>query len=261
VSSELPSRDFTALPPPPSGALVAVREGRGIRRRRRLVEAGAAAASLGLALGVLAAAGTGTTHARDELVPAVLPTSQASPTIAPADPPEASLPGPRRTPSTPPLVREYRTAPPPSTPSTSSGPSATVCGPAVEGSHTGDVQPTTDWCEGVAADTSARGHDLTIRVCRGQTAGRLTFAHTLEAELEVLSGETTVWRWSTGHPDVVQRHTLEVAAGACWSWTAAWTDVDARGARLRPGTYTLRVSSRADEVHALMPRTKSFEIR
>ena len=69
-----------------------------------------------------------------------------------------------------------------------------------------------------------------------------------------------VWRWSTGHPTSHQPHALTTPAGACWTWTAPWTDVDAAGRPLAAGTYTLTVTSRASEVADLPDETGTFRV-
>jgi hypothetical protein len=299
MSHELPSRAFTPLPPPPAGALDAVHGGRGIRRRRRITGAGAAAASLVLLAGVVAANGTGSNHAEDQLIPARKPTSAALPTPASAVAPPGTSPvtGPGNTQAVPPgsagaggavastgpapatraegdkaanrtsptgyrtptLRRTYRPAPPPS-PSTQQGPGGRLCGASYNDSQN-QTALTTDWCLTPIATASTRGHDLTVEVCRDTTGpGRLTFSRQQEVDLTVTSGNRIVWQWSRDQPNAAGKHTLDAAADGCWSWTAPWTDVDAGGRRLAGGSYTLIVTSSAAELQALGPKRTTFSI-
>jgi hypothetical protein len=287
MTDPLPRRDFTHLPPPPEGPTGAVRGGRAIRRRRRAAGGGAAALSMALVAGVVIATGSGTNHASDQLVPAV-PTlrhltstpgpqdrdrAQAAPTAGATRPVAA---GPQATPTTtaapgrpspaattrsggtsasgyrtPPLTRTYA-APIPT--------GARFC----EASVTTDSQGTRkriDWCITPKVTTSATGHDLTVVVCRDQTTdSTLSFGRSLEADLAVVHNGRTVWRWSAGHPSVQQAHALSTPAGACWSWTTAWTDVDGTGRALPSGSYDLVVVSLADQVAELPDERTTFRI-
>jgi hypothetical protein len=296
---DLPVRPFTALAPPPAGAVVAVRAGRSIRRRRRLTGAGAAAASVVLVAGVVAASGGGSTHAEDQLVPAHNPKAASAspepaavrrrggagaPTAGPAPAARAdALPGtlagappaagtsdsgkntgsgqaPQRGYRTPPLRRTYLPAPPQSAPNTQQGPGGRICSVAYDDSGRGGAV-TTDWCLTPHVTSTAHGHDLTIEVCRDSTGpGQLTFSRQSEVDLAVLAGSKTVWRWSVGQPDAAQPHSLQTAADSCWSWTAPWTDVNAAGRALPRGSYTLAVTSAAGELQALHAQTTAFSI-
>jgi hypothetical protein len=285
---DLPTRPFTALAPPPAGALVAVRAGRGIRRRRRLAEAGAAAASVALVAGVVAATGAGSTHAQDQLVPAhgtaATPApsspprdvtrastgnaagvqsdaSRPHPAAAPAPGHPAGAPQPESAPQnsgssksyrTPALRRAYAPPPPP--------PDPRFCEMSVA-DDPGGTHKRVDWC--ITADIAATdaGHDLALTVCRDRTTdAALTFGTTREADLVVSRAGRVVWRWSTGHTAATRPHALASPAGACWSWTAPWTDVDSSGRPLPSGRYDLGVTSLAKEVADLPNASAAFAI-
>jgi hypothetical protein len=295
MTDQLPNRGFTPLPPPPGGAAAAVRGGRGIRRKRRLAGAGAAAASVALLAGVLVATGSGGPHASDVLVPAdpgvptvsaetqpgsddatqgslVAPGARPSPTAAARpSPKDAPRPGPdRASPAatrqpttsgyrTPNLVRRYHAAPAPT-----GGPSGRICGGSSSGDTNGGFEQGYGFCVDAYAVSTARGHDLILEVCRDSTGpGSLRFARELEAELvvhDVLDKDRSVWRWSSGHSNAEDVHGLKVETSACWTWTAAWTNVDARGRELEPGRYEVAVKSTADQLRGMPEQRASFQI-
>jgi hypothetical protein len=108
---------------------------------------------------------------------------------------------------------------------------------------------------------TARGHDLSLVVCRDSTGpGQLHYTRRREADLVVLSAGKPVWQWSAGHEDVADQHVLSVDAEGCWTWTAPWTDVDGRGRGLEPGDYTLAVSTPASELRAFDGQEVAFSI-
>jgi hypothetical protein len=123
------------------------------------------------------------------------------------------------------------------------------------------VDASNDWCYTAQVTKTAAGHDLSVQVCRDSTgAAQLHYARRLEADLTVVYGTHTVWRWSTGHADAQEPHVLDVAADACWTWTARWTDVDSNGDALPRGDYTLSVSSPATELRAFASPSTRFSI-
>jgi len=280
VTTGLPEREFHELAPPEGGAL-AVRREAGRRRRRRAVLTSAGTA-VGLLAGVLLLQGSGQ-PGRESLRVTDLPTSDpsASPaSLASPEPsagttraagpgssaaPQAGQPVPSATadprhPSTPAtvpyrspeLVREYRDRAVTGTVSVCSGSSSTT--------GDGGLQSTVNWCQSAVAAPTARGHDLVGELCRdGSSDATLTFPRQQEVELLVRRADgTVVWRWSTGHSDAPDGHTLGVARDHCWSWTAPWTDVDDDGRPLPEGTYQLVVRSRADELRGAPEATVTF---
>lgn len=297
MPDDLPTRPFTALPPPPAGATAAVRQGRVIRRRRQLAGAGAAAASMAVVAGVLVAVGGSTPHAADELVPAgptrptvstetqpgsdesatgsltlasprpspsaaarPSPTSTRATAAGPSQATSARSPAPSRGYRTPNLIRRYHAAPP-----QTGGPSGRICGGGSEAGGNGSISNGYGFCvDGYAVSTS-RGHDLILEVCRDSTGpGSLRFPRELEAELvvhDVLDKDRVVWRWSTGHANDDDVHVLKLETSACWTWTAPWTDVDARGRRLEPSDYAVAVKSAADQLRGMPEQRASFRIR
>jgi hypothetical protein len=287
MPDHLPHRAFTQLPPPPAGSSTAVRRGRALRRRRRLAGTGAAAVSMALVAGVVIASGPGSDHASDQLIPArpdVRPAT-AAPTSVPGQrshavsPPGAGQPGapapaptataaggsarPRSATTPQPTARPqgaYRTPPLTRSYAAPSPTDARIC----EASVTTDGQGTRkriDWCITPKVTQTDAGHDLSVVVCRDRTAdSTLTFGRNLEADLAIEHGGKTVWRWSAGHPSVQQTHALSTPAGGCWSWTAAWTDVDHAGRPLPVGSYDLVVVSLADQVSELPEERTTFRI-
>ncbi|MBK5306766.1 MAG: hypothetical protein JJD92_08790 [Frankiaceae bacterium] len=298
MTDDLPTRPFTALPPPPAGATAAVRGGRGIRRRRRLTELGAAAASMAVVAGVLVAAGSGSPHASDELVPAgpgntsrssvdsstesengapgSLTVTTARPTPTGTAQPRAtsttSGQAPRATASptaragtstggylTPNLVRRYHPAPP-----QTGGPSGRICGGGGDGNTNGELNSGYGFCVDAYATRTPRGHDLVLEVCRDSTGpGSLHFTRELEAELvvhDVLDQDRVVWRWSPGHANDEDAHVLKVETSGCWTWTAQWTDVDSRGRELETGKYEVAVDSTAEQLRAQPEQRAAFTI-
>ncbi|MDT7572739.1 MAG: hypothetical protein QOE05_2913 [Actinomycetota bacterium] len=295
MTDHLPGRRFTPLPPPPAGAATAVRDGRGIRRRRRLAGAGAAAASVVLVAGVALAASGASTHAKDELVPAdpdvpslsietppdsddrtadalTVSTARPSPTAAARPSPSSAAgtrpagPSPAATRHattsgyrTPTLIRRYRAAATPT-----GGPSGRICSGGGEGDTNGNLSNGYGFCVAGYAVTTARGHDLILEVCRDSTGpGSLRFPRELEADLVVhdtSDRDRAVWRWSTGHPNDEDVHVLKLETSACWTWTAPWTDVDARGRQLDPGSYAVAVSSPADQLRGIAEQRAAFRI-
>ena len=288
MTDQLPRRPFTHLPPPPAGPAAAVRAGRAIRRRRRVAGTSAAALSMALVAGVVIASGSGSNHASDQLVPAApnrlhatsapvaathpQPTRlapggladhlgvAATPAKTPADdtsarPAAAATAGPSAGPGTsyrtPPLTRTYQ-------PPVPSG--ARLCSATLTTDSQG-TRKRIDWCIEVAVTATHAGHDLRMTVCRDQTTdSALSFPRSLEADLAVVQGNRTVWRWSVGHPAAEQAHALSTPAGACWSWTSAWTDVDGSGRPLASGSYDLIGSSLATQVSELPDQRTTFRI-
>ena len=291
-------RGFVPLPPPPGGMSRALRDGRRLRLRRRIVGTSVAAAVMAVAAGTFAATASSGPGATDQLIPAVAP--QTTPTAAPAAGlrdrgatagvrPSATpagraaagtatlgarttgssssttrpSAGPTEAPAAPAssyrapnLLRSYRP------PAPSQGPNPSICSGAFSGGRSG-VDAASNWCFRAQVTPTARGHDLSVQVCRDSAgAGQLHFSRRLEVDLVVTAGTGTqsVWRWSTGHPDAAQAHVLDVAAEACWTWTAPWTDVDRDGDALPSGDYTLSVSAQAPELRAFSAPRVTFSI-
>lgn len=288
MTDQLPRRPFTHLPPPPDGPATAVRVGRAIRRRRRVAGTSAAALSMALVAGVVIAAGSGSDHASDQLVPAVPHRHNAtSATVAPTQPPSTRLgpagiadqPGvvaaPAKTPAEATSARPAAAA----TAGPAAGPGAgyrtprlrrTYQPPVPSGARLCTASVTTDgqgtrkridWCIEVTVAATDAGHNLTVTVCRDQTTdSALSFPSNLEADLAVVRGNRTVWRWSVGHATAAQAHALSTPAGACWSWTSAWTDVDGSGRPLASGSYDLIGSSLATQLTELPNQRTTFRI-
>ncbi len=278
MTTDWPLRPFLELPPPESGSAVVRREAR--RRRRRAATTSALVAVLVLAGGVALAwpdgpAGRDTLRVTDS-PPQVAPTSSAptaspgetSASATPSDQPSASavrrpVADPRATVTadaprarayrTPDLARTYTAA--------STGTDTRLCTGSASGSA-GGVTATIDWCLDAVVRGTGVGHDLVAEVCRDATSdSRLTFETGREVELTVQDGSgRTVWTWSVGHEATPDPHTLPVARGHCWVWTAAWTDVDAHGRRLPPGPYQLTVEPLAKEVEGAPAATASFRV-
>jgi hypothetical protein len=295
--TELPRRPFTELSPPPSGGAHAVRRGRRLRRRRNLAGAGAAVGSL-VAMAVSALLiQAHADSASDVLIPArpspgrtatAVSRPATAPRLAPTPgvPLPATAPGPLAATSgataggsaqgtapravgsgnahptarpakpsyrTPDLVRRY--TPPPA------APGARLCGDAVSGTGT-TVQRAPDWCTAAIATKTSSGHQLSIEVCSDSAGGGpLHFDRRREAELVVRDSSGVLWRWSVGHPDGPSVHALNTEPNACWTWTAAWTDVDSSGKRLDPGRYTLEVASQARELRTVAVSTTTLQVR
>jgi hypothetical protein len=288
----LPRRPYVELVAPPDGASTAVRGGRRIRRRRRLAGAGAAVVSVAVVAGVVTGLAGGANNATDQLIPAVAPSEAAvaSPatssvparaTTALRPKPEAAAgtkgvpaivapgaragqaghstaqgnrasAGPSSGYSSPALRRSYE--PPIPT-------GARVCSASYTAGVPGQTHKRIDWCVTATSVASQRGHDLTMRVCRDQTTdATLSFAKDQEADLEVRHAGRVVWRWSTGRTATSNAHALATPAGACWVWTAPWTDVDATGRPLGSGSYDLVVTSRADQLADLPTATTTFKV-
>ena len=158
----------------------------------------------------------------------------------------AADPGGYRTPD---LVRRYRPAPP-----QTGAPAGRICSGSSEGS-TGGVTNGTGYCvTGVVTET-ARGHDLVVEICRDSTGpGRLRFPRELEVDLvvhEPADKDRAVWQWAAGRTNELDAHALDLETSACWTWTAAWTDVDRAGKPLAEGEYELQVAGHATEVRSV----------
>ena len=295
--TDLPRRTFTELSPPPAGPADAVRGGRRLRRRRNLAGAGAAAASLVVVAVSALVVQAHANSASDVLIPAHpspgrTATAGRDPSTAPrlAPTPEVPLPAtapgpqaaaaratagstaqgtarsavgpgnahPTARPAKPPyrspdLVRRY--TPPPA------APGARLCGDAVSGTGT-TVQRAPDWCTTAIATETSSGHELSLEVCSDSAGGGpLHFDRRREAELVVRDSSGVLWRWSLGHPDASSVHALSTEPNACWTWTAAWTDVDSSGQRLDPGRYTLEVASQARELRTVAASTTTLQVR
>jgi hypothetical protein len=245
--------------------------------------------------GVLVATGNSGPHASDVLVPAdsglpsvsaesepgsdegtsgALTVTTARPSPSPAARPSPSnqttTPAGNATPAatrpattsgyrTPDLVRRYHPAP-----AQTGGPSGRICGGGGEGDTNGNLNNGYGFCVDGYAAVTPRGHDLILEVCRDSTGpGSLRFPRELEAELVVhdtLDKDRIVWRWSTGHGNDEDVHVLKLETSACWTWTAAWTDVDARGRALEPGRYEVAVTSSADQLHGMPEQRAAFQI-
>ena len=266
--SDLPRRPFTPLTAPDGGADAAVVAGRRRRQRRRAVGVGLTTVAA-VAVGVVLAPGGGSPGAARLVTasPSTTPSASSSPAPSATVSAVSTTPSPAAgdrsaSPSAPhgspamtaaataaaatsyragPLVRSY-------VPPVPAG--GRVCGPDVAG--TGDnVQSHLGWC--VHADVTARGagHDLAVVVCRDQTTDAgLHLPAGLPAELTVSAGSQVVWRWSPGQPPE-PAEVLATAAGACWTWTTAWTDVDGAGRPLPDGDYTLVGTTHANELAQL----------
>ena len=296
MTDQLPRPGFAPLPPPPGGMARALRDGRRLRLRRRVLGTSAVAAVLAVVAGTFAATASSGPGATDQLIPAVVPPTTATaspaasypaqgagaaaarPAATPAGRPPAVTAGgtgsslspshatpaaasPRATTTalqatyrTPDLLRSYRTAAP------AQGPNPSICSSAVSGGGSG-FDASSDWCLAAKVTTTSRGHDLSVQVCRDSAGpAQLHFSRRLEVDLVVLAGTRPVWRWSTGHADAAQAHALDVAADACWTWTAPWTDVDGRGSALPSGDYTLSVTTQATELRAYDAKQATFSI-
>jgi hypothetical protein len=304
VAEPFPTPSFRELPAPPGGASLAVRGGRRLRLRRRLAGAGAALASAALVAGTLAAVGSGTNGASDELVPAdpppVVPSTSAGPPrvgattaprgkapllpsalpLAPGGSAEAPArvtepdPKPERPATDPPpdvvyrtpdVVRRYTPAPPEPAPGPSRGPAPRVCGGSSDGTGSGELNTGYGFCPLAYAPATEQGHDLVLEICRDSTGpGSLHFSRLHEVELVVRDAqnpERVVWRWSTGHADASRPHVLETETSACWTWTVAWTDVDARGRQLEAGRYELAATTTARELGGHPTQVVAFAVR
>jgi hypothetical protein len=179
-------------------------------------------------------------------------TAQRSPTARPASPPADGSRSSHPTSYATPALRRSYTAPDPT--------GARICGAQVTDGDSG-THKRIDWCLTATAARSSAGHDLSIAVCRDQTGdATLSFAGSREADLVVVRNGRVVWRWSAGHPSKDQPHTLATPAGACWTWTTPWTDVDAAGRPLPRGSYSLQVTSLAHEVADLPDETSTFTV-
>lgn len=283
MTTGLPAREFHQLAAPEGGALAVRREARRRQRRRAVLVSGCTAVVVA-ATGLLLHAGG--PSRRDSLQVADDPTTSASSSPQPAAsgaarPSASATPGPSGSAApvvtggpaerastqpqadqpagvtayrTPDLTRAYSDR--------SSFGSVSFCTGSASGSQQSGVQATVSWCPSATVTGTARGHDLVGTVCRdGSSAATLSFATQQEVELTVQRADgTVVWRWSTGHGDAADQHVLAVEADHCWSWTAPWTDVDARGRALSGGSYELVVSSRADELRTAPVATVGFTL-
>jgi hypothetical protein len=281
-------RAFTALPAPDAGLREAIVVGRRLRHRRQ-----ARTASLtGLAVVLAAATGAwlsaSTRDAAEQLIPAGpgdagagVPAASARPGVTgplaaapratapargtpvthsaigqpggpgPSPAPLASAAGSSPSYRTPALQRDY--APP-----IPAG--ARLCSAQVSNDSSG-TRKRIDWCVNAAAVLTDTGHDLTMTLCRDQsTDAALSFGTSGEVDLEVRRGGHVVWKWSRDHPESPGAHVLQTPAGACWSWTAPWTDVDSSGRDLPSGSYDLVALSRAQEVAELPEADATFRI-
>jgi hypothetical protein len=121
------------------------------------------------------------------------------------------------------------------------------------------------FCVTAYAHESSRGHELVLEVCRDSTGpGSMRFSGRNEAELvvhNVLDQDRVVWRWSVGHPDTDDAHTLQLETSACWTWTAPWTDVDGSGRALEDGTYEVAVTSTAQQLRGRPAERARFSVR
>ena len=261
--SDLPRRPFTPLPAPLGGADAAVLGGRRRRQRRRAAQLAVTAAAA-VAVGVVLAPGGGQSGAARVVTvsPSANPTATATttaagrpagqPTTAAATLPSSSpSPGPAAPSSpvataaaeTPRALPAYRPAPFRRSYTAADPTGARVCGTRIESG-----QSRIDWCVDAVVTATASGHDLAVQVCRDQTtAATLHLPAGLPAELAVSDGQSVVWRWSAGQP-AEPAQALTTPAGACWTWTTAWTDVDGRGRPLDSGQYSLVATSNGVEL-------------
>ncbi|MCU1588932.1 MAG: Intracellular proteinase inhibitor, partial [Frankiales bacterium] len=137
---------------------------------------------------------------------------------------------------------------------------ARVCSAQVSDSP-GGTHKRIDWCMTAAVTTTEAGHDLTVEVCRDQTTdSALSFDTTREADLVITRAGHEVWRWSVGHIAKPRTHALQTPAGACWSWTAPWTDVNGAGRPTPSGSYELVGTSLAGELADLPDVSTTFTI-
>jgi hypothetical protein len=290
VTDRLPNRGFTELPAPDRGLAVAIAHGRRLRHRRQAAHAGLAGLLVVATIGTGAWLTTASHEASDHLVPAgpgpqataaadarparpaatalgVTPAAPADAALAPqpsgdqpgrtapgssASPPPRSSPGrPASAYRTPALKRTY-TAPDPT--------GARLCSAQVTDDSSG-TRKRIDWCIQPTAALSEAGHDLAVTVCRDQAGdAKLSFSTSREVELQVRRGTRIVWRWSVGQPETDRPHVLDTPAGACWTWTAPWTDVDGSGRALPSGSYELVATSRANEVAELPEESTTFRL-
>lgn len=277
---------FHALPPPPDGLAVVLREGRRRRRQRTALSASAAAVAVValLAVAVLAAPGSRTDSLRpepyasagpvDSPVPAPAAEASPAPEQAPAPAPAAggavgtdpraqapaqpqATPAPQQAPQevasayrTPDLVRAYDG--PPRT--------ARLCGAAYDSDGGGGSQ--VGWCLAAVTARTPTGTDLVLELCRADAAGagRLTYPTDHEVDLVVRAGEREVWRWSAGRPPQDDPHALDADVGGCWSWRAPWTAVDGAGRPLPAGSYALVARTHAQELQGVAEARVDFSL-
>jgi hypothetical protein len=280
MTDPLSRRPDLGPPPPPGGAEGARRTAARRRRARRQALGGVAAGSALALVAVVVAAGSGPAAlGPDELVPASpepvvssaapdpspAPATTGSPGASPAASADAEVtkdPAPAGASPSPPAGSEQTgaaAAPPYRTPEMrrtegarprpTGGPAGpAVCGGGVTGSQE-EVEGQVGWCVDLAVEPTSDGHRFALSVCRDDGSdGELTFGTSLETEMVVRRGGTEVWRWSRDHPVRDERHVLAVPRGRCWTWSLDYTDVDARGRELPPGTYEVQAVSAAKEV-------------
>lgn len=276
----LPERPFLPLTPPPDGLDRALRDGRQRARRRRGGQAALTAAGFAAVMAVVVAQGSGTPSA-DRLVPitdpaptstvAPGPSATAYPATVPTTDPSPGGPAPSVTPARR-SATPAATAGAPAATAPSSQPyraqaltraysppipaGARLCSGTLTSDDSG-TRKTLDWCLQGSVTETERGHRLRLQVCRDQTTdAALTYARGLEADLVVRQDGVERWRWSTRQAPA-EAHQLATPAGACWSWTTDWPDVDGDGRRLAAGSYDFQATSLAQEV-AEIPSTQSF---
>jgi hypothetical protein len=279
-----PGASQHGLPAPPNGAELVIARARQRRTRRRSVLA-AAVGVVGV-VGALTLSGGTTTGAQDRLTvtASVAPTTgassqpiptatlQPSPTAlrnpgAPASPtpsytrsPSTPTSGPARTVSvatrspsytTPQMTRTYATA----------TAQPRVC---ASGSDQGTqpVASRVNWCLTAAVIPTSRGHDLSLQICRDNTSSStIDFPSSRETDLTVIDATGSArWRWSTDHSATAGRQTLKAAAGSCFAWTVAWTDVDASGRRLGRGSYSLTATTSGQQFQDLPTERTAFDL-
>lgn len=88
----------------------------------------------------------------------------------------------------------------------------------------------------------------------------LHFTGRNDLDFAIYRGTTQVWRWSQWHPDGGAPHTLALDTGECIIWMLNWTGVDAHGAPLPAGRYTLRTTFLARELSGRNALNYEFDL-
>lgn len=272
MHTELPSRAYVELPPPPDGFASVRREASRRRARRTLatVAGGVSAAVVGVVVVLLGGGGDVAVLRPAPVTPVTQPPGRSAQSPSPS-PSRATPSGPQHllpvtggqsagvtsagsagapTPSLSPSPQHAGSSEPSLVRTQSTYTGATrVCAGSQYGDTSGQQQSGAGWCLDASAVTVSGGERLSLTLCRDSTSGgSLTFATTREVDLAVTRGGATVWSWSHDHAGTPSQHTLAASANGCWTWSLVWPDVTESGSSAGHGSYMLVATSTADEL-------------
>ncbi|MBK5307172.1 MAG: hypothetical protein JJD92_10835 [Frankiaceae bacterium] len=96
------------------------------------------------------------------------------------------------------------------------------------------------FCVAVQAFSSGGTTTLSADICNvSTTAEVLSYETAREIDISLRQAGEDVWRWSAGRHFADTAHSVALPVGECLTWSTPWREVDAKGAPVPAGNYSV----------------------